>query len=92
MKLRVAIISIVIAGVISACLSTIGLAFGAMELGTLNYVFIPLAVTSLSLLILLIISLFWPPIPAPLVWAFVIIVISIGIILRIDFYHHFLPF
>lgn len=81
-----AILLIALSGLGSVFLATAWIEFGAMELGALMYLFVPIVVAVASIAIFSLIDFFTPRFRDLLTVTFVIVNLMIGIIKRLDFY------
>lgn len=82
-----ALLIIALSGLISIFLATAWVKFGAMELGALIYLSVPIIVAVVTMIIFSIVDLFFSKFRFQLTIAFAIINLAIGIVMRLDFYY-----
>ncbi|MDQ6763459.1 MAG: hypothetical protein M3015_12635 [Bacteroidota bacterium] len=84
---RKAILILVLSGVLSIVLAMAGVEYGAVELGALIYVIVPIIVTIIAIIIFLLIVSFTSIDRKRLTIILTTLILLIGIFLRFDFYY-----
>jgi hypothetical protein len=90
LKKVISILTIIASGLVSIIISTAWVNYGAMELGALIYLLIPLITVTGTILLFLVADIFLKEERNLLTITFICINILTGILMRLDFYHNIL--
>jgi len=82
------ILLIAASGVLSVIIATAGVEYGAVELGALIYVFVPMMVTAATVIIFFLMRRFLPEHKNWYLIVLIAINIFTGILMRLDFYYN----
>ena len=83
-----AILMLVLAGVLSIVLAMAGVEYGAVELGALIYLIVPIILTIVTIIVFLLIASFTSMNRKRLTIILAIVILLMGVFLRFDFYYN----
>ena len=87
-----AVLLLILAGALSIVLAMAGVNYGAVELGALIYLIIPIFVTVLAIVLFFILTLITSINSKLLAIILSVVILLIGLFLRLDFYYSFIDF